>query len=581
MTAEFNGRLTHLAAGMLRDAAQAYDPSGTARLLAGFSPALMSGNTGVFPAMLATGSFPALTGSLRALAMTGPRPAPAPTPAPASASTGTFAALTGSFRALTSSFPAVGQPPAEPVVTLRRVFALPGRLAGVRLPAEGDLAAMARSAPAMTALDRLAGWLGPEGRAVARADDLTTADLTEAARRLSAPPDRVQALWEYALATGWFQVINGTDRKSARAVIGKTAWHWASGDDQGALHVWAAVFAAAAARSLDIAARSDTAGARRLSFQGPGVALAVHLFLARRSGTTLREVEELVKAGVIGEHPSARPKRAWASWVRRHGEPAHYLLSELAAAGAVTWAPAPEARVELTPLAIWALREQFVLDRIAVPVLAPPSPRMSPPDLIALREAVSEAEFDALFAAWMDGRDPDQAVRGLLTYATASDSQGRLTAVGIARRTGVAAHQAWRDAARHTELRGHAQLALAMLADDLRAADLPPGPEPDPDDQAWAAVDQLAAAWADDPPDPDVVAARFAEAVPVGREGVMLALMARSQHPEAARVLAAMADYHPSRRVARAARNAARDVARNRPSPRGHGVPASAGGHRR
>ena len=560
MTADFNAKLTNLAAGILRDAAQAYGPSGTERLLAGFSPVLMTGSTGVFPVLDATGSLPSLTGSLRALAMTGPHPAPPP-------ATGTFAALTGSFRALTSSFSAVGQPPAEPVVTLRRVFGLPGRLPGVRLPAEAELAVLARSAPSMAALDTLARWLGPEGRVLSRAENLTSADAAQAASRLGIEPDSVPALWDHALATGWFQVVDGTGRKPARAVIGKTAWHWANGDDQGALHVWATVFAAVAARVLDIAASSDTAGARRLNFQGQGVAVAVHLFLTRRAGMTLREVEVVVREGAIGEHPSSRLKRAWAAWVRRHGEPAHYLLSQLTAVGAVTVADAPDGKVELTPLALWALREQFRLDRIAVPVLAPPSPPMSPADLVALREAVSEAEFDAGFAAWMDGRDPDQAVRGLLTYATASDPQGRLTALDIARRAGTGAHQAWRDAMRHTELRGHAELALALMAAELREAGLPPAPELDPEDQAWAAVDQLAAAWADDAPDPDQIASRFAEAVLARQPGLppgpALALMARSAHPDAARVLAGLAEYHPSRRVARAARKAARDNARS------------------
>ena len=580
MTADFNARLTNLAAGILRDAAEAYDPSGTARLLANFGPALMSGSTGVFPTVDATGSFPSLTGTLRALAMTGPRPAPVPDPVPAPA-TGAFAGLTGSFRALTSSFYAAWQPPAEPAVTLRRVFALPGRLAGVRLPADGNLAAMARSAPVMIALDDLARRVGPDGCTVSRAGNLTGTDVADAAARLGTEPDAVSALWDHAVATGWFQVISGTDRKSARAVTGTTAWHWASGDDTGALHVWAAVFAAVAARSLDIAARSDSTGARKLNFQGQGAALVVHLFLARRSGTTLGDVDELVRAGVIGEHPSARHKRAWTQWVRRHGEPAHYLLSQLAATGAVAWAPAPGTKVELTPLALWAMREHFLLDRIAVPLLPPPSPRMSPPDLVALCESVSDAEFDAHFATWMDGRDPDQAVRGLLTYATASDPQGRLTAVDIARRAGVTAHQAWRDAMRHTELRGHAQLTLATMAAGLQAAGLPPGPEPDPEDRAWATVDQLAAAWADDPPDPDEIAARFAEAVPAGHEGVMLAQMARSQHPEVTRVLDGLADYHPSRRVARAARKAAREITRHRPPVRGHGVPAGVSGQLR
>jgi len=81
--------------------------------------------------------------------------------------------------------------------------------------------------------------------------------------------------------------------------------------------------------------------------------------------------------------------------------------------------------VQLTPLALWALRKQFMLDKISVPVLRPPSPQMSAAALIALSDALSDAEFDAAFVAWMRDRDPEQAVRELLIYAGSVDPRGR------------------------------------------------------------------------------------------------------------------------------------------------------------
>src|SRR5579863_8879181 len=102
MTADMDMKLTNLAAKILRDAVQAYDP------VADLSQAL------AYAVML--GGFEA---------------------------TGSFSAVTGSFRALTGSFAAAGTDPVgAPPVTLKRVFRLPSRLPGVWLPPEAELAAM-------------------------------------------------------------------------------------------------------------------------------------------------------------------------------------------------------------------------------------------------------------------------------------------------------------------------------------------------------------------------------------------------------------------------------------------------------
>ena len=72
-----------------------------------------------------------------------------------------------------------------------------------------------------------------------------------------------------------------------------------------------------------------------------------------------------------------------------------------------------------------------------MPALRPPSPQMTAADLVALSDAVSEAEFDAAFVEWMRDRDPEQAARELLIYAGSVDPHGRLAAVDIARRIGT------------------------------------------------------------------------------------------------------------------------------------------------
>lgn len=548
MAEDFDAKLTELAADILRDAVRVYDPS------ASFN----SWNAAAVRSLDVTGSFAAVTGPFPAV-------------------TGSFPATTGSFAALTGSFRAIMHEPDEPqVTTLKHVFNLPPRLPGVLLPPERELAMMARSAPIMTGLDALARWLGKDGRLVTDTDELTEADAADAARRLGIKRGPLSFLWEYALTSGWVELLDSEDGMRSWAVIGQTAWHWADGDDRGAVHVWAAVFAAVAATALPMGTRADRRAARKLNFEGQGAALPVMLFLTRQSGMTTRDVTDLVRDGAIGQRPSSRLKRAWDTWVRQHGDPAHHLLGELSATRAVT-VRAVDGPVELTPLALWTLRSQFALDRVSVPLLIPPSPRMSAAALVALSDAVGAAELDAAFALWMRDRDPDQAVRELLIFAGSADASGRLAAVDIARRIGLPAYRAWRDAMDRPELRGYARITLSMMAADLPESTLPLILQPNPDDMAWLATDLLAMACGTDQPDPDEIAAQFTEAVPPGEEEWIFGLMAQSSHPDVARVLDVLSACHPDHRVARSARKAARAMVKNRPGG-GRREPARAAG---
>jgi hypothetical protein len=554
MSVEFDAKLTDLAAGIWRDAVRGFDPvviKGYQAMLGGFDA------TGSFSAV--TGSFAAVTGALPAL--TG-----------SFAVTGALPALTGSFAAaVTGSFAAVGANAAqEPSVTLKRVFWLPGKLPGVRLPPEPELAAMARSAPLMTELVALSTWLGPDGRLVTGTEELADDDAVDACGRLGIGPGQLSFLWKYALISGWLVLADSADRRRTWAMIGPTAHRWAAGDDSGVLHGWAAVFAAVAARALGIMAESErpAARARELDLKGPGVALVVMLFAARQAGMSRSDIEDLVKDGAVGEHPSFFRKRAWNAWVQEHGHPAHRLLGELASIGAVAEPPSLTGGVELTPLALWAMRRQFLLDKISVPALREPSPRLPAAALIDISDAVSDAEFDVAFAEWMHGRDPEQAARELLIYAGSADSHGRLTAVRIARRIGTPGYRAWKDAVNRPELRGYARISLSMMASDLPNVTLPAVLEPDPDDMAWLATDLLAATCSTADPDPDELARRFAEAVPDGQRHRVLGLMAQLSHPDAARVLDVLGIFHPNGRVARDARKALREMARNQAAAR-------------
>jgi hypothetical protein len=555
---DFDAKLTDLAAEILRDAAQVFDPGETERLIVGFNPVL----SGMFGGPSATSSFPAVTGSFAAL-------------------TGSLPVVTGSFtEAFTGAFKALVQEPEEPEITLRQVFRLPSRLPGIRLLPEPTLGSMARSVRTMAALDALARWLGRDGRLVTVDDELSGRDAASACSQVGIQPWYLPYLWEYALTAGWFELVDSDDGSRTWAVIGQTAWRWTEGDDSGALHVWTAVFAAVAARVLDVAAMSDEGASRKLSFQGQGVVLAVMLFLARRNGLTVREVTDLVREGAIGEQPAARVKRAWDGWVRAYGDPARLVLSELAALGAVSLPGAADGSVVLTGLGCWALRELLRHEGVMVPVLAVPSPGMSAADLVALSDSVSDAEFGTVFTAWVRDRGPDRAARELFVFAASSGPHGRLVAINLARRIGVPAHRAWKDAMHRPELRGYARITLSMMADHLPESTLPLVLEPDPRDMTGVATDLLELAASEDQPDPDGIAAEFAEAVPAGEEEWVLGLMSQSSDPQVGRFLSMLSTYHPDRQIARDARKAARAMSKNRrPKIAGHGrAPARTGG---
>lgn len=558
MVVDADPKLTSLAAEIWRDSIDVYDDKLNEHLLIGFNPVLAS--TGALAGLDMTGSFRRIPGSA-------PAPADVGLMSAAGGATGVAGALkavTGSFRVITESFRVIGQEPAEPPVTLRRVFKLPGKLPGVCLPPASELAAMARTAPVMAKLEVFARWLGENGRPVARTGDLTGTDAADAARQVGIGPVPLMLLWEYALTSGWFELDGQAGEHGTRAVIGETARRWTDVDDEGALHVWAVVFAAMATEALDTLTAAAPGRAGALDFRGQGASLAVRLFLSRRHGMTTRDAENLVRDGAVGERPARRSKRAWDAWSRQYGDPAHRLLGELAALRAVTLPRTSTETIELTPLALWALREQFMLDQISVPVLPPPSPRMSGANLLALADTVGEAKFDAAFGTWMAHRDPDRAVRELLIYAGSADAHGRLLAVDVARRIGLPGYRAWKDAMRRPELRGYARTSLSTMAARLPRSTLPLALEPDPEDMAWVATDLLATACGADSPDPDEVAARFAEAMPAGAEMWFFAQMAQSPHPDVARVLQVLSIYHPDRSVARNARKAMRAVAKKR-----------------
>jgi hypothetical protein len=455
-------------------------------------------------------------------------------------------------------------------VDFKTAFGLPDRLPPMRLPAEAELAGMARGTPMLGQLRTLAAWLGT-GRAVTENGELVGDDAAEAATALGLGlPDlpvigrirdvpRLDYLWRLALDAEFIEL----DEDETHAVPGEVAQAWQDGDDDEVLDIWEMLFALVMG-TLDIVAELDPRRSSELDFFGQGAALAVMLFLARPDGLPVAEVSEVIRSSAVDELEPARAAKTWQSWVRAHGDPARLLLDQMVAVGAVQIAGGEDDDLaRLTPLGMAAIRTQLADSGVEVPLL-PPTEEMTAADLIAMAAAASEEEFEAETAAWLAHRTTESAARELLSVAAESDPASRVLAVAVVTELGAPAEPAWRDVLGQRELRGYAKATLATLAvdDGDPATDMPPGLELAEDDLAWVLTDALVTdGWGDTDDDveyePAALAKRLSEAIPAGREPAAFEMMARIPHPDAASVLTVIGKYHPDKKIAKAARKSA------------------------
>jgi hypothetical protein len=444
----------------------------------------------------------------------------------------------------------------DDVVDLKEAFGLPDQLPPVRLPAPAELAALARHAPLMAQLRRLAWWLGA-GRAVTEDAELSSGDAAEAAAELGVDVARLQYLWGLALDA----VFIDLDEDETHAIPGEFAQAWDEGDDDEVLDLWETVFALVIGDALDDAADMDPDLSGELDFSGHGAGLAVTLFLARPDGLPVAEVSQVIRTASTDDLPPARAEKTWQSWVRAHGDPARLLLDLMVGLEAIQIADAEDGpRARLMPLGLAAVRTQLIDSGVEIPLL-PATEQMTAADLIAMADGASGEEFTAETAAWLSHRTAEAAARELLAVAAESDPASRILAVGVViTELGASAEPVWRDVLGQIELRGYARAALATLPDGDAVAS-PPALEPD-EDLAWMIIDALAAEGWDDLGDdvghePGALAQGLGEKIPPGQELVAFELIARVPHPAAADVLTVIGRHHPDKKIAKLARKSA------------------------
>ncbi|MEU1385568.1 MULTISPECIES: hypothetical protein [unclassified Nonomuraea] len=201
---------------------------------------------------------------------------------------------------------------------------------------------------------------------------------------------------------------------------------------------------------------------------------------------------------------------------------------------------------ELTPLAVWGLREHY----LSLGLDAPIAPDLGEADARGLIEGLLEglpaelAEQD--ISRWLSGRAPGEAAAELLTAASGAPAVARGIAVTIVDRLGAEAEPQVRDHLDDQELRPHVIHWLAA-----RGLGAPPLTQ---DELLWVSVDMLALAMPAAREDPEIFAENMAASGPPAH---LIEEMWRVDHPDVVEVLELLGRSIPDDTVAKAARKAA------------------------
>jgi hypothetical protein len=407
----------------------------------------------------------------------------------------------------------------EDAEDLAELLGLPEQLPGLVVPPLAELAAAARESELMRRVAALVAWVG-ERREVTDDGDLTEADAAEAVEHLGVTPAELLLCWEVALATDLVVVSAEEGEADANPDL------WPTGDDREDLGTWTAAFTQILP-SVEIDA--ELAGEEDLDFAALG-SLALPMFLVRSAGVPMADLRETAHE-IAAEH--LEDDTAWDAWVAAHGDPAEVLLTRLTSHGAVE---ADDETARLTPLGLYAMREELVEGGIDIPLL-PPVADMTAEGLLSAVGGLTEDELTDLTTDWLAQHE----AADLLTAATEATPEGRVHATTV---LADVPDTPWESVLDDEVLRPY---ALVSLDRTLEPAEI-----------AYLLVDLLAAT-ADQLGAYDEVAAGelFASVVPPGQEQEVLAAAWRLPHPQTYEVLTLIGTHHPDKQVAKAARTAA------------------------
>lgn len=215
---------------------------------------------------------------------------------------------------------------------------------------------------------------------------------------------------------------------------------------------------------------------------------------------------------------------------RERGNPLGGLVTLLAGFGALAAAPAapgvPAVPV-ITPLGRWAARQ------LAEALPGAADPEIGAAELIAeVAGSAGEAERWEAASAWLDVRDPEDAVRELLVAAESMSPRLRTLAVSLAEMLEGDGLPAWRELAKAPCVGPHARAVLHSWDQ---------GPEPDQADWQWLGAESAAAALEER--GPDEALCRIWESVRGDGLDGRLAAVRATGHPGAEKLARAVAGF--------------------------------------
>ncbi|MER6829996.1 hypothetical protein ABT352_28705 [Streptosporangium sp. NPDC000563] len=374
----------------------------------------------------------------------------------------------------------------------------------VRLAPRETLVQSALRVPLVTDARRLVQWMLAGGRTPTLKGRLRVRDAGEAAAQLSVADPGL--LWELAVHTGLVQV-------EGSAIF--------DGEDFDPLEIWAA--------TVEFVVEKDTGGAVTgdvsLDEELYGLCDMLYRLQAPVPIPLVRDYLEeigLVEGGEI-DVPEAVRRLAYCGMA----EPGEELL-------------------ELTPLALWGLRELYTDLGVEAPEAADLTTADAPELIEGLLSGMPAEMAEADIGGWLENRTPEQAVTELFGSVSGAPSVARGIAVTIVDRLGPDAEEAVRAFLEEPELRPH---AIHWLSSRGLAA-----PTLTQEEMLWMSVDMLALAMPAAEEDPETFAENMSASGPPPH---VIEEMWRVDHPEVVDVLELLGRSLRDHEAAKAARKAA------------------------
>ncbi|MFC4059850.1 hypothetical protein ACFOWE_16205 [Planomonospora corallina] len=398
----------------------------------------------------------------------------------------------------------------------------------VDLAPADELARAVLAVPLVRDAARLAAWTGT--RAVTSEHLLP--DPAGAAAELGLPgPGRLHLLWVVAVNTGMLRISRGTAAPGPFTPDGSLP-------PQALLEFWDGVV-------MDVLDRADE------SLTGSAV---IDEHLAEMLATLYAMSDGLAPAtlvkGILQSHEvacEARPAQMRLLAASLPGELAA-ALDLLGYCGLIEWSPA--GRPRLTPLGVWAVRQDLIREGHDAPTGAEVAV-FAGLEAGELVEAVTEGSAaPSAVTVWLESRTPEAAARALVAAAAGGDAGRRGVVNTILEELGPEAEAPVREALAEPSLWRYA-------ASWLHIRDLP-APALTPADNTWIAVDTLASLIRRGKAPEGL--GEFAALQPGEDLMRMVEEMALVDHPDAVAVLDMLGAHHADAAVAKAARKAAMKV---------------------